>query len=105
IPPLTAYAIHSQVVYWDDTWFFFSHRFDCPGTGTFFAEGITRVIIKDSHRRTVGLAQVLAQLGLDGTQKSPPMPDIVTGCLAWDAATKAAMESNEHDRHARAKSA
>ncbi|ETV65309.1 hypothetical protein H257_17956 [Aphanomyces astaci] len=94
-PPLTAYSIHSQVVYWDDTWFFFCHRFECPVTDTFFAEGRS-----PPHGR---LAQVLAQLGLDGTQKTLPMPDIVTGYLAWDAATKAAMESNEDDRHARAK--
>ncbi|RHY26745.1 hypothetical protein DYB32_007328 [Aphanomyces invadans] len=39
IAPFQAYEIHSDIVHWDDQWFYFIHRFVCPTTGKLFAEG------------------------------------------------------------------
>ncbi|ETW04691.1 hypothetical protein H310_03850 [Aphanomyces invadans] len=88
IAPFQAYEIHSDIVHWDDQWFYFIHRFVCPTTGKLFAEGLTRGMVKDSNRQTIKFIDVTKQLGL-GTPASKPMPDVVKTFLEWDAATKA----------------
>ncbi|KAF0684496.1 Aste57867_23495 [Aphanomyces stellatus] len=92
IPPFAAYAIHSDVIFWDDTWFFFRHRFVCPTTGKLFIEGVTRVVVKDSHRNTISLPQIAKAMGIGPLDPNPEMPETVKAYLRWDAATKRSME-------------
>ncbi|RQM28586.1 hypothetical protein B5M09_007940 [Aphanomyces astaci] len=88
IAPFQAYEIHSDIVYWDDQWFYFSHRFVCPATGKLFAEGLTRGMVKDSNRKTIKFVDVAKQMGL-GAPAPKDVPDVVKTFLLWDAATKA----------------
>ncbi|KAG9410861.1 hypothetical protein AC1031_018885 [Aphanomyces cochlioides] len=89
--PGHAYEIHTEVIYWDDSWSFFRHRFVCPATGKFFIEGVTRVMLKNG-RKTVPFDEVLRLLNVNKARPTE-MPDVVKGYLAWDAATKVNMES------------
>ncbi|CAK4113015.1 unnamed protein product [Aphanomyces euteiches] len=102
------YEVHSKVVFWDDTFQFFTHRFVCPDTGKLLVEGIrlkllssvlmallvavTRTIIKDHKRNTIQFEKVLEILDVE-RERPTEMPDVVQGFLKWDAATKVHMES------------
>ncbi|KAF0695257.1 Aste57867_13925 [Aphanomyces stellatus] len=98
LPPFAAYEIHSDIVHWDDTWFYFCHRFVCPKTGKLYAEGLTRGMVKDPKRKTVSFEEILVQLKLDVPAKKP-MPDVVAAFLEWDAATKASTAAWNPEEH------
>ncbi|CAK4675167.1 unnamed protein product [Aphanomyces euteiches] len=102
VAPFKNYEIHSEIVHYDDTWFFFCHRFVCPKTGKLYAEGLTRSMVKDSNRKTISFEEVCDEMGL-----APPQikqtPDIVTAFLEWDSATKTSVaewKPEEHIDHA-----
>ncbi|CAK5192489.1 unnamed protein product [Aphanomyces euteiches] len=86
------YEVHSKVVFWDDTFQFFTHRFVCPDTGKLLVEAVTRTIIKDHKRNTIQFEKVLEILDVE-RERPTEMPDVVQGFLKWDAATKVHMES------------
>ncbi|KAJ0404797.1 hypothetical protein P43SY_003473 [Pythium insidiosum] len=54
IPPFRPYEIRTQVVYWDDSWVYFLHHFQCPTTGKLYAEGLCRATVKEGKRRVSG---------------------------------------------------
>ncbi|DBA02804.1 TPA: hypothetical protein N0F65_006594 [Lagenidium giganteum] len=91
IQPFRPYEIRSQVVYWDDSWAYFLHQFQCPTTGKLYAEGLTRAVVKQGNER-VAPEQLYAELGVS---LDPPtkMPAIVEEFLAWDTASKDSMEA------------
>ncbi|CAK4431298.1 unnamed protein product [Aphanomyces euteiches] len=90
--PMQPYEVHSKVVFWDDTFQFFTHRFVCPDTGKLLVEAVTRTIIKDHKRNTIQFEKVLEILDVE-RERPTEMPDVVQGFLKWDAATKVHMES------------
>ncbi|OQR96692.1 hypothetical protein ACHHYP_13827 [Achlya hypogyna] len=86
IAPYAPYEIHSQLVYWDDTWTYFSHQFVCPTTGNLYAEGLTRAILKRG-KTTVAVPEIVQAMGLDVPAQLDE-PEIVKGFVAWESAAK-----------------
>ncbi|KAF4315709.1 hypothetical protein BBO99_00008233 [Phytophthora kernoviae] len=93
IPPFHAYEIRTQVVHWDDHWVYFLHQFQCPATGKQYAEGLSRVLVKQRGKGVL-FDKLIAEV-YDGPIPPPPseVPAVVKGFLEWDAASRDSMES------------
>lgn len=98
IPLFHAYEIKTQVVYWDDEWFFVLQRYQDLTTGKQYAEGLVRGVIMKGSRR-VSPHKIIAEVS-DGAMIEMPkkMPDIVQSFLEWDGACSASMQ--EAGKHA-----
>ncbi|KAG1700971.1 hypothetical protein DVH05_011215 [Phytophthora capsici] len=92
IPPFHAYEIKTQMVYWDGPWVYFLHQFQDPTSGKQFAEGLCRVMVKQSDGG-VTLEKMISEV-YDGPIPPQPteMPEVVQGFLEWDAASRLSME-------------
>ncbi|KAI9980180.1 hypothetical protein PInf_026528 [Phytophthora infestans] len=93
IPPFHAYEIKTQMVYWDGPWIFFLHQFQDSSTGKQFAEGLCRVMVKQSDEG-VSFEKMIAEV-YDGPMLAQPTeaPDVVKEFLEWDAASRSSMET------------
>ncbi|KAL7691783.1 putative HotDog domain superfamily protein [Plasmopara halstedii] len=82
----------TQVVYWDDSWLYLSHRFQDPTTGKQFAEGLVRcVMMKD--RRRVSPYKIIAEVSNGAVIEVPKeMPNVVKNFLEWDSACSTSMQ-------------
>ncbi|KAG6959209.1 hypothetical protein JG687_00008912 [Phytophthora cactorum] len=93
IPPFHAYEIKTRMVYWDGPWVFFLHQFQDPSTGKQFAEGLCRVMVKQSGEG-VAFEKMISEV-YDGPIPAQPteVPGVVKGFLEWDAASRSSMET------------
>jgi hypothetical protein len=46
IPPYRAIEVHSQVIYWDESWIYIRSRFIDPATSILYAEGLRRFALR-----------------------------------------------------------
>ncbi|KAJ0409038.1 hypothetical protein ATCC90586_000625 [Pythium insidiosum] len=97
IPPFRPYEIRTQVVYWDDSWVYFLHHFQCPTTGKLYAEGLCRATVKEGKRRVSGQELYYNATGLM-VDTPKEVPAIVEEFLAWDSASRASMETSEEEK-------
>lgn len=86
--------MHTQNVYWDDSWFFLLAQFKCPDTGTVFAEGLSRVMLRHG-RQTVDSRQLYELMGVHGLPDKDAVPAVVQQFLEWDRASEASMKGAE----------
>lgn len=88
-------------MYWDDSWFFLVAQFRCPDTGELFAEGLSRVMLRQGRDR-VDSRLLYEEMGVHNLH-DPPMPEVVEKFLLWDSATdinmKETMQINEVHAH------
>ncbi|POM69642.1 Hypothetical protein PHPALM_14052 [Phytophthora palmivora] len=99
IPPFHAYEIKSQIIYWDNDWIYFLHQFQDPSSGQQYAEGLARVVVKETGGGA-SFNKMISEV-YDGPIPPQPakMPDVVKGFLEWDAASRVSMETaNELER-------
>ncbi|ETI32578.1 hypothetical protein F443_20647 [Phytophthora nicotianae P1569] len=92
IPPFHAYEIKTELVYWDGPWIFFLHQFQDPSTGKQFAEGLCRVMVKQSGEG-VSFDKMISEVYDGPIPPQPEVPDVVKGFLEWDTASRSSMET------------
>lgn len=90
------FEVHTTNVHWDDDWFFLHAQFKCPDTGELFAEGLSRVMLRQGRER-IDSRQLYELMGVHGLPHSPEMPAVVAEFLNWDAATEADMKRTAAD--------
>ncbi|KAL3662047.1 hypothetical protein V7S43_012855 [Phytophthora oleae] len=97
IPPFHAYEIKTWLVYWDGPWIYFLHQFQDPTSGKQFAEGLCRIMVKQSGKG-VSFEKMISEV-YDGPIPPQPaeVPEVVQGFLEWDAASRSSMET-AHER-------
>ncbi|OWZ04538.1 hypothetical protein PHMEG_00023543 [Phytophthora megakarya] len=98
IPPFRPYEVQSQLVFADDEWMYFLHKFQCPTTGKLYAEGLCRATCKQ-HGEQISAAKLYAEVfggDVETLQLLPKeMPDVVAQLLAWDAAPRLVLETSD----------
>ncbi|KAG7386824.1 hypothetical protein PHYPSEUDO_015222 [Phytophthora pseudosyringae] len=93
IPPFHAYEVKTQMVYWDGPWVYFLHQFQDPSNGKQFAEGICRIMVKQSGEG-VSFEKMISEVYNGSIPPQPAeVPDVVKGFLDWDAASRSSMET------------
>ncbi|KAF1332817.1 Atp-dependent protease la, partial [Globisporangium splendens] len=92
IPPFRAYEIRTQIVYSDDTWAYFLQQFQCPATGKIYAEGLSRLTVRQG-KKIIPLSTVYGEVESEPIELPTEMPAVVAEFLKWDAASKISMES------------
>ncbi|TYZ60653.1 hypothetical protein PybrP1_009151 [[Pythium] brassicae (nom. inval.)] len=95
-----AFEVHTQNIYWDDTWFFLFAQFKCPDTGEVFADGLSRVMLRHG-RSPVDSRELYALMGVHDIADKTGVPGVVAQFLDWDAAAEASMKATA-DANARA---
>ncbi|OQR81250.1 hypothetical protein ACHHYP_16610 [Achlya hypogyna] len=95
IPPLRPIEVHTQTIYWDDTWVYLQARFVCPASGKLYAEGLSRITLR--HGRDTVHPHNMFDVVFDvkaGEKEypQPQMPDVIRDYLAWDASSAISMK-------------
>lgn len=94
------FEVHTQNIYWDDTWFFLLAQFKCPDTGDVFAEGLSRVMLRHG-RSAVDSRELYAMMGVHDIADKDRVPDVIQQFLEWDKASETSMKATT-DANARA---
>ncbi|TMW64007.1 hypothetical protein Poli38472_014712 [Pythium oligandrum] len=91
IKAFQAYEVHSRVIYWDDDWQFLLAQFKCPETGELYAEGMSRVMLRQGRER-VNPRLLHEDIGLPNLVDKEEVPELVQKFLAWDAVADKSMK-------------
>lgn len=86
------YEVHTQNIYWDDTWFFLLAQFKCPDTEEVFAEGLSRVMLRRG-REPVDSRLLYEMMGVHDISDKEHVPDVVQQFLEWDKVSEKSMKS------------
>uniref|UniRef100_K3WEZ1 Uncharacterized protein n=1 Tax=Globisporangium ultimum (strain ATCC 200006 / CBS 805.95 / DAOM BR144) TaxID=431595 RepID=K3WEZ1_GLOUD len=85
------FEVHTQNIYWDDTWFFLLAQFKCPDTDEIFAEGLSRVMLR--HGRQPADSRILYEMmGVQIADKEE-VPEVIQRFLDWDKESEKQMKS------------
>ncbi|TMW62059.1 hypothetical protein Poli38472_009552 [Pythium oligandrum] len=97
-----SFEIHSRVVFWDDDWQYLLAQFKCPESGQIYAEGLSRVMLRQGRER-VNPRLLHADIGLVDLPDRKDMPASIQQLLQWDAVTEQSMKRTAEALAPRAK--
>ena len=85
------FEVHTQDIYWDESWLFLRAQFKCPDTNELYADGISRVMLRKGRER-VHPQRLYREMGVFDAEDKDEVPLVVQEYLKWDAASEASMK-------------